>query len=320
MNWILENGKEEADFKRDMAALYGTFMHSQFERLVINRSYNFDEAPAATLEFMEQNNVPDKFYGEWMPKIKKDVLAFAAFLRDWSVKPLAIEIGLRSAEFHYAGCVDMPCIMTDPKSGETFAAIVDFKSGRKGFWEEHELQLHLYKDMWNENFPDLPVVRVFNFSPKDWRKEPTYNLKDQTASTNAAKLPHLLALSWIEDEKKDFTTIFVHGIFELDKGKMADNYISLSLAELIKAKIPAPEAPEEGVQPEKEPEKPKEKPKETEKRPKTARKGAEKTKPIKDITEGEKAPQIENKAEITEKEKEQPAPAQSNLLFNEVEV
>lgn len=248
IDWMLANGKEGAVEKRDLAAAYGTFMHIQFERLIINRRYNFDEVPAVLMTYMEQNNLPEKFYFDSLVKIRKDVLAFAQFVKDYNVKPLAVEIGLVHPTYHFAGCVDLPCIMTDPNTGKTFTAIVDFKSGRKGFWEEHELQLHLYREMWNENFPEVSIERLYNFSPKDWRTKPTYNLKDQTDSVNARKLPHLLALATIEDEKRDNTLTIIKGQLELDKGKLMDNVLVLSLAELIKTKAEQKdEAPADGT-------------------------------------------------------------------------
>lgn len=247
LDWMIANGKDGATEKRDLAAAYGTFMHIQFETLVINRRYDFDNVPAVLLGYMERENLPEKVFSEWLPKIRKDVLAFAQFVRDYNVKPLAIEIGLVHPKYHYAGCIDLPCIMTDPKTGKQFTAIVDFKSGRKGFYEEHELQLHLYREMWNVNYPETPVARVFNFAPKDWRTKPTYNLKDQTDSVNARKLPYLLALATIEDEKRDNTLTIVRGVLDLDKGKISDNILNLSLAELIKTKAAEKDAPEQAA-------------------------------------------------------------------------
>ena len=247
LDWMIANGKDGSTEKRDLAAAYGTFMHIQFEQLIINRRYDFDSVPAVLLGYMERENLPEKVFAEWLVKIRKDVLAFAQFVKDYNVKPLAIEIGLVHPENHYAGCIDLPCIMTDPKTGKLFTAIVDFKSGRKGFFEEHELQLHLYRDMWNVNFPDAQVERLFNFSPKDWRTRPTYNLKDQTDSVNAKKLPYLLALATIEDEKRDNTLTIVRGVLDLDNGKISDNLLNLSLAELIKTKMAEKDAPEQAA-------------------------------------------------------------------------
>lgn len=260
LDWMIANGKDAGTEKRDIAAAYGTFMHAQFETLLINRRYDFDNVPAVLIHYMEREHVPESLFSQWVVKIRKDVLAFAQFVKDYNIKPLAVEIGLVHPQFHYAGCLDLPCIMTDPKTGKTFTAIVDFKSGRKGFYEEHELQLHLYREMWNVNFENVPIERVFNFSPKDWRgAKPTYNLKDQTDSANAKKLPYLLSLATIEDEKRDNTLTIVHGILELDRGKIADNVLTLSLAELIRSKKDAkdtPDRPANAPEPEQEPETP----------------------------------------------------------------
>ena len=168
-------------------------------------------------------------------------MAFAQFVLDYDVKPLAVEIALVHPVHNYAGMIDLPCTMlSKPGSKEYINAIVDFKSGRKGFYEEAEIQLHLYAMMWNENFPDIPIDRVFNFSPKDWRKKPTYNLKDQTDSPNAKKIPYLLELAAIEDEKRDNTFTAVSGEISLDnEPDLTNNIVSLTLAELVKSKAPA---------------------------------------------------------------------------------
>lgn len=254
LDWMIANGKDGATEKRDLAAAYGTFMHGQFETLIINRKYDFDAVPAVLSDYIMRNNLPERMFNEWAVRIRKDVLAFAQFVRDYNVRPLAVEIGLVHPEFHYAGCIDLPCMMTDQKTGEIFPAIVDFKSGRKGFFEEHELQLHLYRAMWNNNYPETAIERVFNFAPKDWRTKPTYHLKEQTDSANAAKLPFLLQIAKIEDEKRDNTVTIVRGKLDLDKSAIADNLLSLSLAELIKSKADAkeaPKAPESDAVPEK---------------------------------------------------------------------
>ncbi len=236
IEWIVKNGKEAADMKRDLAAAYGTLMHAEFERLIISRQYDFDAVPDIVREYMERENLPEVFFNDSVNKLRKDVLAFAQFIKDYNVKPLAVEIGLLHPVYHYAGCVDMPCVMVDPKTGEYFRAIVDFKSGRKGFFEEHEIQLHLYAMMWNANFPELPIERVFNFSPRDWRKSPSYNLKEQTNSPNAAKIPAILEIAGIEDRKRDSTFTIVNGVLSLDDNEPMRNVLSLSLSELVKKK------------------------------------------------------------------------------------
>lgn len=240
IKWIADKGIDEAERYKAERAAYGTFMHAQFEELIINRVYDLDGLKAKLKDYINNNKLPADFI-YYADDLKKDVLAFAQFVLDYDVKPLAVEIALVHPVYNYAGMIDLPCTMlAKPGSKDYINAIVDFKSGRKGFYEEAEIQLHLYKMMWNENFPDVPIERVFNFSPKDWRKKPTYNLKDQTDSPNAQKIPYLLELAAIEDAKRDNTFTAVTGAICLDeKPDLNDNVTSLTLAELIKSKAPA---------------------------------------------------------------------------------
>lgn len=170
--------------------------------------------------------------------------------------------------------------------------------------------------MWNVTFEDYPVTHVFNFSPKDWRKKPSYNLKDQTNSPNAAKIPALLEIAAIEDEKRDNIFTAVSGSINLDEmNNFADNVISLTLAELIKAKAPADETPDETTDAtvEVKAEQPKKAAKKetktakvvkrTAKKTKTAEKG--KNKPVKasKSSKGTTAPKKDEKPVNAEKEK-----------------
>lgn len=234
IKWIADKGYEEADAYKNERAAYGTFMHAQFETLLIERSYDLDALPEKLKKYIEDNRLADSFIN-YADSLKKDVLAFAQFVQDYDVKPMAVEIALVSESGHYAGMIDCPCTMRiSPKKEERTTAIVDFKSGRNGFFEGCEIQLHLYKRMFEENF-GVQVERLYNFAPKDWRKSPTYTLKDQTDSKNAAKIPALLQIAAIEDDKRENVFTHVSGIISLDNGADLENNISsLSLSELVK--------------------------------------------------------------------------------------
>lgn len=267
IKWIADKGIDEAERYKAERAAYGTFMHAQFEELIINRAYDLDGLKGKLKEYIEVYRLPDDFI-YYADDLKKDVLAFAQFVLDYDVRPLAVEIALVHPYYKYAGMIDCPCTMLAKIGGdERINAIVDFKSGRKGFYEESEIQLGMYRDMWNVNFEQFPVTRIFNFSPKDWRKRPSYNLKEQTDSPNIRKIPYLLEIAAIEDEKKDNTFTSVNGMVLLDNAPdLTQNVISLSLAELIKTKAPKEATPDENTdaaekvkadapEPEKEPKK-----------------------------------------------------------------
>lgn len=240
IQWIASKGIEEAERYKGERAAYGTFMHAAFEELLINRAYDLDGLKGKLKEYIEVYRLPDDFI-YYADDLKKDVLAFAQFVLDYDVRPLAVEIALVHPYYKYAGMIDCPCTMRAKiGSDDRINAIVDFKSGRKGFYEESEIQLGMYRDMWNVNFEQFPVTRIFNFSPKDWRKKPSYNLKEQTESPNIRKIPYLLEIAAIEDEKRDNTFTAVNGMVVLDDNPdLSQNVISLSLAELIKTKASA---------------------------------------------------------------------------------
>lgn len=246
IQWIANKGIEESERYKGERAAYGTFMHAAFEELLINRAYDLDGLKAKLKEYIEVYRLPDDFI-YYADDLKKDVLAFAQFVLDYDVRPLAVEIALVHPYYKYAGMIDCPCTMLERMGvNDRINAIVDFKSGRKGFYEESELQLGMYRDMWNVNFEQFPVTRIFNFSPKDWRKSPSYNLKEQTESTNIRKIPYLLEIAAIEDAKRDNTFTAVNGFIQLDNAPdLAQNVISLSLSELIKTKVPKEKTPDE---------------------------------------------------------------------------
>ena len=268
VKWIAEMGYEESQRFAQERAHYGTFMHAQLAELIITRSYNLNLIRERLRMFIESEQLPGDFMG-YADDFKKDILAFAQFMKDTDLKPLAIEIVLTNPEDGYAGAIDLVAELTieekgffgevyktgvnagkpkETKQQRRIRAIIDFKSGRKGFFPEYEIQLHAYKKMWNMNFEAHPVEKVFNWSPKDWRgKTPTYNFKDQTDSKNAKKLPYLVELARIEDEKRDNIVVSCSGIIDLDNPNGLENNVTeLSLAEVVK-KRKQEETPEAGI-------------------------------------------------------------------------
>ena len=233
-------------------ANYGTFMHGQIEKLLVARSYDLDNLKAELAKYVEREQLPLSFVN-YAEDLKKDILAFAQFVIDYDVLPLCIEQSLYSKK-GYAGMIDLVCNMrvytkdeeakAREKKGEKWTdkdeekytkriiAMVDFKSGRKGFYESHVFQLYLYKDMWEEHYPDIPIEGVFNWSPKDWRKSPSYNFECQTDAQNPEIAKLLLEQYKLrKTETKSFT--LVSGVINLSDG-VSNNYETLTLEELVK--------------------------------------------------------------------------------------
>ena len=250
IKWIADRGQDEGLAEALLRANYGTFMHAQCAELLIGGKYDLDKLPKKLAEFSAKEKF--EYPKGWEEDLKRDVLAFAQFIIDYEVKALAIEILLWHPD-GYAGAIDLVCEMTIEEKGffgETYAsgankgqpketkqkrrvlAIVDLKSGRKGFYESHDIQLSAYANMWQFHFEEC-VEKIFNWSPKEWRSTPSYNLKDQTDSKNIAKLPHLVELAKIEASKREDKVTLISGQIDLTKG--LEGHISeLTYVELIK--------------------------------------------------------------------------------------
>jgi len=252
IQWLVDKrgeGKDEAEER----ANYGTFLHTQCAELLISGTYDLDKLSGILTIFLTGKNIPlDRL--SWADELKKDILAFAQFMIDCNVKPLAIEICLWHPDDGYAGAIDLVAELDIEEKGffgEVYAsgvnkgqpkeskqvkrirAIIDLKSGRKGFYESHEIQLAAYHEMWICHFPDIIINKYYNWSPKEWRSTPSYNLKDQTDSRNISKLPYLVSLAKIEDSKRNNSITVVSGKVDLLKG-LSGNISEMTFAELIK--------------------------------------------------------------------------------------
>ena len=185
LKWYTENGMEAATAMRDAAAERGTEMHIIFAKYLAS--------------IPQDTEVMPEFHA-------KALWSFQQWIEDWQVKPLAVEVLLHDAECTFAGTVDLVCKLTDPKSGEVFTAIVDFKSGTSSY-RDHAVQLEFYRMAWNDTvigsmtegvaleqwgdtkyITHYTVSRVFNWHPKDWRKSPTYTFKEQTGEIDAEEV------------------------------------------------------------------------------------------------------------------------------------
>jgi hypothetical protein len=252
IQWLVDKrgeGKDEAEER----ANYGTFLHQEFASLLVNGKYNLDDLSQKLQQFATSKGIQTK--DDWVGELKKDLLALSQFVIDKRLEPLAIEICLWHPQDGYAGAIDIVC-MADIEDkgfwGETYASgiqkgqpkeskrinreriIVDLKSGRKSFYESHQIQLKAYQEMWNIHFPDLLVKRFFNVSPKEWKSTPSYNFTEQTDSKCIAKLPHLVELSKIEDSRRENTITTIQGIVDLLKG-VELNITEKTFTELVKS-------------------------------------------------------------------------------------
>ncbi|CAB4141888.1 hypothetical protein UFOVP422_41 [uncultured Caudovirales phage] len=165
LQWYAKHGMDGANKLRDDAAERGTEMHVLIADYLTGRGVDLD----GRSEFQA-----------------KAIASFDAFAKEYQVEPLAIEILLHSKRNVFAGTADLVCRMN--YKGRRVLALVDFKSG-ENFYRDHAVQLEMYAIAWNEHYgADYPIEYLFNWSPKDWRKAPTYNLKEQSNVSSAREV------------------------------------------------------------------------------------------------------------------------------------
>ena len=164
--------------QKDMAirAARGSLYHIESMRPILKKGYSFTK-----LETTFKESLPywaRDYADEWLEEFKRDLMCWFLFLKERVRKIYAVETPLRCKKWGYATTIDM---RAEVKFGRRYVdSIVDLKSGKKGFFEPHVLQLHGCREAWNENFPNLKATHIFNFAPVDYRKSVTYKLENQT--------------------------------------------------------------------------------------------------------------------------------------------
>lgn len=243
IEWIAKNGVEGGRELRDEAAAYGTAMHVVFATFLIEGMYDFDRA---------WGDIPN-WKDEWKVNLQSDLLAFAAFCQEHRVHPLMIEGMIRSERYGFACTVDLVCkmnigtgangnILKKDGDGEQIVALVDFKSGRKGFYDSHAAQAVACLAAYNENGIGPVATRAFNWAPNEWvGGKPTWKLKEQT------EFPLAKVENWLENHAIDHGGNFEPKPIRLYEGLLtadmdpAAAFRDVPVATLIRRKYGMPE-------------------------------------------------------------------------------
>ncbi len=187
----------------NISSKYGTLEHIVQGGIMFKKGVD-----KGKLEAMEQIVID---YGGNRNMPSKDMLAFLKFQEDFNLRPLLIEAQLvyqdPITKEWLAMTIDLLAQMTIPvktktevkdgvyqrgaKKGkprfktvtkETFiekTIAVDFKSNffdkdKKGFFNSHKQQLQAAKLAVEQNFPEITVDDIYNYSPNNWRTVPGY--------------------------------------------------------------------------------------------------------------------------------------------------
>lgn len=194
LDWKLSLGKLESERYAKMKAHYGTMMHEQIGIFIQSGgSWDLGSAGEVVAQYVNFHSLNFPEIMTWERDLQKDLMSFGLFYHERRVKPLGLEYVLLS-NTGYGTPIDLICDMDTDKGRKR--CVINFKSGRKGFYESHEIQMEFERQLWNENFPDMHAEIACNWAPADWRSKPTYKLKEWSGVI-ANELPHIIALAEI---------------------------------------------------------------------------------------------------------------------------
>ncbi len=148
--WLGDNPSYDiACEKRDKAAVLGTLVHDQCEKLLHGE----------TIVEMQDKSVIKRLmsFTEWHKEYKPDVAV--------------TELKLVHPDVPYSGTPDIVCYI----NGKLH--MVDIKTGNP--YETHQLQLSCYKTLWDNIFPDYPIEKMYGLYLKDsWISKVAPNFKE----------------------------------------------------------------------------------------------------------------------------------------------
>jgi len=168
---------------------YGTALHVAVADFCRNRKVNWAEFDAWAFSYLSGMGMQPDTISAAHQELTKDFASMLQFLYDYEVKVLAVELPVW-LDSGVATLIDLVVEMNDKKYTEKTEpgkrgrhyAIINLKSGKKGFFESHILQLCGERAMFQNVFGShLTVEQVYNLAPTDWRTTPNYKIKNQTA-------------------------------------------------------------------------------------------------------------------------------------------
>lgn len=169
-------GFDQAEEYKEFRADYGTLMHILITELFRIKQIDLSVLPEIVNEYVRLNELWFQDTSGWANDLKNDLTSLIQWVNDYEVVPIALEVPIYVPVFHpmtgevvymAGGTPDLVCWMNDKNYSEKtpkykrkrVTAIIDFKSGRKGFFDEHRIQRKVYMDAWNWNMERWIVDR-----------------------------------------------------------------------------------------------------------------------------------------------------------------
>jgi len=241
---IVKYGVTRWDEYLDERRHYGTLMHILFSEYLTRGSLDSGTIPARIAQYKYDKRLKfDTYY--WNDSLCNDLECWHQFCVAHSVRPLAVSLMLYSDDLRIAGEIDAIISMKigtgvngnilkadykvnknneiEDKTQEIIC-IIDWKSGRHGFYNNNEAQLCFYKKMFVEHYPELHNVRIANWSPKEFESEnATWAFKFQDDSIEQNKIGLYRQLFAVDESiEKPANVKQIQGVWKLGENNSSN--------------------------------------------------------------------------------------------------
>ena len=172
---------------------YGTALHIAVAEYCRNAGVDWQDFELWAHNQLQASGMQNGTLAAAHAELIRDFAALLQFFYDYQVEVIAVELPVW-LDSGVATLVDLVVEMneknyvdTPPEKRKRCRAIINLKSGKKGFFESHVFQMDGERRMFNETYGPVfgQIQNVFNIAPNDWKDTPTYKLKNQTSDADA---------------------------------------------------------------------------------------------------------------------------------------
>ena len=178
---------EKVDQFVEATASYGTTVHEAMAIIAREGGVDWDQLATWSRSELSGLGLSGKPLSKAVADVINDVACFMTFIHEYRVNILVVELPV----YHSSGIATLidlviekdlkKYVSTPVEKRQRHRCIVNIKTGRKGSFEAHTLQLRgemlMFNELYGPKFGE--ILDVYNLAPTAWKSTPDYKLTNQ---------------------------------------------------------------------------------------------------------------------------------------------